>query len=100
MRKTPYKHQVKNHTRSGRPVRSYERGKGRKPRQPRKTSRSKKVVVGGAYSTIRIELEYFERSKEKFELKTNRYDSALSQGLSKRKNVEDPKTITLQGVRR
>lgn len=51
-RKTPYRHEVSPHIRAGKPIGSYERGKGKKPNQSNTAPR----VVGKSGSSYIVTL--------------------------------------------
>ncbi|MBW2672006.1 MAG: hypothetical protein JRD89_01155 [Deltaproteobacteria bacterium] len=51
-RKSPYRHKVRAHKRKGRPVRSYERGKGPKPRDKTRSRRRASALRPARRSTI------------------------------------------------
>lgn len=103
-RKSPHKHKVKEHTRQGRRIAEYERGKGKKP--SRKIRRkTKKVVVGKKRGKIESDFTKFvftiiyqEGKEERSTIKSSGYFSALDDGLRKRKRTDPPHRIRIRGV--
>jgi len=105
-RKSPFKHKVREHTRAGRPVQRYVRGKGKKPRQLTKHNKSRvvgqtraKSVIGDlGFRNFDVDIEYLQGSSERFTVRSPNYPSALNSGMSRRKSIDDPKKIWIKGV--
>lgn len=74
-RKTPYKHPVKNHVRSGAKVRNYERGKGKKP----KVFSIKRQGRGGVNYGVQI---FHAGGSERYNVAAGTYVGALKTGLN------------------
>lgn len=80
-RKSPYRHDVGGHTRSGRPVSPYERGKGAKPRtrsRPRRVVGSTKADTG--YS---ITVGYPTGPGDSFNVEASSFLEAIDQGVKR-----------------
>lgn len=108
-RKSPYKHKVRAHKRLGRPVRKYERGKGRKPAQS-VGRRRRRIVVGkpvvvestrepfthsaGGYD---ITITYFDRDVERFEVEAKKYEEAITVGEERRGKAKPIRMIRMRG---
>lgn len=94
-RKTPYKHDVRNHLRGGKPVNKYERGRGGKPKVTRKSR-----VVGGSLpshgsSTYDVTVSY-AGSSEVLNVDARNYLGALDAGLAGRDKIERPKSVRMR----
>jgi len=87
-RKSPYRHPVKGHTRSGIKVGNYERGKGLKPRKP-----SKERARGRGDFTV---LLYFDSERESHPVRANTYVNALNAGLGMMQTPEIPDRIRIR----
>jgi len=74
-RKTPYKHPVKTHIRSGAKVRNYERGKGRKS----KDSSLKRLGGGGVNYRVQV---FYPSGSESHNVGGVTYVGALKSGLT------------------
>jgi len=88
-RKSPYRHPVKSHTRSGIKVSHYERGKGSKPKQP---LRIRKPLNGGDFTVI----VFFDGERESHPVKAKTYTDALNSGLNRIQTPEIPQRIRIR----
>ena len=95
-RKTPYKHPVKKHKRKGKPVNKYERGKGDKAKNQRKSR-----VVGGNPSSSAFDVTVnYVGSAEVLNVDARNYLGALDRGLETRDKIERPTSIRMRMVNR
>ncbi len=62
MRKSPVRHRVKSHTRKGKRIQSFERGKGNKPQRPSRVVRKPDKET----SPDAVTEEFYREMKEKF----------------------------------
>ncbi len=94
-RKSPFKHDVKNHVRKGRPVVQYERGKGD---QAKKSKRKSRVVGGGSNSSSSVYdvTIIYDGSSERFDVDARNYLGALGGGLSDRDRVDSPSIVRMR----
>ena len=74
-RKTPYRHPVKSHVRSGNRVTNYERGKGNKPKGASKSSLGR----GGVNYSVQV---FYPSGSESYSVGGATYVGALKSGLS------------------
>ena len=74
-RKTPYKHPVKTHVRSGVKVKNYERGKGNKPKD------SSSNILGGRGVNYRVQV-FYPSGSEAHKVGGSTYVGALKSGLN------------------
>lgn len=88
-RKSPYRHPVRSHTRSGIHVGKYERGKGSKPKPRRRDpSTGKKFTV----------IAHFGRGRESLPVRANTYSTALREGLGMIQTPEIPDRIMIRRI--
>lgn len=92
-RKSPYKHKVRAHKRKGIPVRQYERGKGKKPKE-RPPLRRKTAQMNG--STYRVVLIYPERERETLTLTGRNYVEVINPALQSRSRLEGPRQVRIR----
>lgn len=93
-RKSPYRHDVSNHVRQGRPVQKYERGRGGKPAlNPRR-----RRVVGGVspLSHYDVTIVYVGTEEERLDVDAKDYVSALDSGMGSREGIQSPRKIRLR----
>jgi len=107
-RKSPYKHKVRKHMRLGRPVRKYERGKGRKPATPIRVRRRRvvgapvrgkkpRVEPSGSGSLYDITINYPGGPPDRFDVDARSYMGALDSGIVDRERTVAPKMIRIRG---
>ena len=110
-RKSPYEHPVKAHTRKGRPVKRYRRGKGKKPLRVR---RKRRVVteVGVIKKVRRIPVEKLKKKFRNYRVTITHVDApsetvltpgkdyanAADRGMVKKKSPEPFKRVRIVGV--
>jgi len=87
-RKSPYRHPVRSHTRSGVKVGKYERGKGPKPKPPSRTHPS---MQGGFTVSL-----YFDHESESHSVRAKTYVMALNAGLGMIQTSEIPDRIRIR----
>lgn len=90
-RRSPYRHPVRGHKRSGVDVKNYERGKGSKPKQKIKT----RIPLKGGDFTVLI---YFDRERESHPVRAKTYTEALNAGLRMIQTPEIPDQIRIRRV--
>jgi len=91
MRKSPYKHPVKAHTRKGYPVTNYERGRGKKPRT---RSRPRKFIASG--DSFNIQIFYEKEPSETFTQSGKNYAEVINPSLLRRKSPKNPTIMMLE----
>ena len=91
-RKSPYKHRVRSHTRKGRLVRSYERGKGERPLP---APRRRPVSPRSSGQFFRVRILYSDGGVETVIVNASSYLSAIDKGLMERRRLGTPYTIAL-----
>lgn len=105
-RKTPYKHDVKSHTRSGRTVKSYVRGMGEKAVRAMKKRAAKRVAERvvtvkkkdvSKTNNFTVRVEYVDKSYEHVDVNAPDYINALDGGIDGRKI---PKELAVIRIRR
>ncbi len=107
-RKSPHKHTVRKHKRLGRPVRKYERGKGRKPAAPVRIRRRRvvgapvrgktpRVEPSGSGSLYDVTVIYPEGPPDRSEVDARSYMGALDSGIVDRERAVAPKMIRIRG---
>ena len=101
LRKSPYLHQVKSHTRQGKQIDTYERGKG----DPLRTRSRPKTVVGkggtkplGAKGEYTVSLYYSGFDFENFEIESSDFEEAMHQGFAKSRSPEFPEKVKVRCV--
>ena len=94
-RKTPYKHPVSAHTRSGKPITNYVRGKGDKPTKSR---RSRVVGESPLSSEFDVTVSYISTS-EKIPVEAKNYIIAFGRGVELREKTEDPVRVKIRMVK-
>ena len=99
-RKSPYRHDVREHKRSGKngayPVHKYKRGKGDEPpHNPRR-----RRVVGGMNpgGLFDVSVFYVGEASERFSVDAKDYGGALGEGIESRDKSLPPETIKLRKV--
>ncbi len=122
-RKSPVRHKVRKHKRLGRPVQSYMRGHGDKPKLGRRTRRSgvsaprpasrsvghsgnprgnpgRGRVVGNPSNPsgtgYDVRIYYIDYRSERFSVDAKDYPSALTGGLEQRDIIEPPKIVRMR----
>ena len=118
-RKSPCRHRVKEHKRLGRPVHSYMRGLGDKPRLGGRVHRRGGIgsrstgysgnpgdnpgrgrVVGNPTSpsgtAYDVNIYYADYRSERFNVDAKDYPSALTGGLEQRDTIEPPKIVRMR----
>ena len=107
-RKSPYHHEVRNHVRQNRPVRQYERGKGRKPAQPpgRRRRVGNPVVrnpIGNPQSRsagiFNVHITYFDGDTERLDVDGKNYVEAIAAGEEGRDKPKPPRIIRMRELR-
>lgn len=88
-RKSPYRHPVRRHIRSGVEVKRYDRGKGSKPKQASKT---RTPLKGGDFTV----LIYFDSERESHPVRAKTYTAALNAGLGMIQTPEIPDRIRIR----
>ena len=73
-RKSPYKHNVRSHTRKNRPVKRYVRGAGKKPVVRR---RPRKIIQHKQNNSFTARVEYTDYSSETLDVSGKSYVEAL-----------------------
>lgn len=91
-RKTPYRHKVSSHVRSGVKVSNYERGKGRKLVKPK--HRSKKGMNVNYSVTL-----YFDKGSEKHPVPGPTATAAAKQGINQIQTPEIPRRMKIERVK-
>lgn len=105
-RKSPYRHHVKNHVRSNRPVRDYDRGSGDKPldrrsRRHRVVGETMEEVTGeemGLIGPYTVTIDYVEAPSEVIVQSAPDYGAAIDPALERRTSIMVPRRVTLRGV--
>lgn len=93
-RKSPFRHKVRDHYRSGRPVSRYWRGKGDKPR-PRLVKVFHPHVGNSSPTDYNVEIKYSSSSENLFVV-ANDVLSAMDKALQMRSRIESPTSIILR----
>jgi len=88
-RRSPYRHPVRSHIRSGVEVKKYERGKGSKPKR---TQRTRIPARGGDFTVI----VFFDGERESHPVKAKTYTDALNSGLNRIQTPEIPQRIRIR----
>jgi len=99
VRKTPYRHKVREHVRSSPKgkvvkVREYERGKGEPRKKVNVFTKVKKFTKSSPRGFFLI-INYPD-GKESFEVKASSYLDAVSNGLIMRKRVDMPLSVRVK----
>ena len=89
-RKSPYKHKVRNHIRSGKPVINYQRGKGE---QKKINNIIKNYSHGGGSYNVSI---FYDSGSEKLTIPAVTPISALDMGIELRKQSNIPKRLVIR----
>ena len=92
-RKSPYRHEVSNHVRQGRPVQRYARGKGDKPPH---NPRRRRVVGGTSPLSLYGITVIYVGSSEDFDVDAKDYLGALDSGLGSREEIRPPRKIRMR----
>ena len=94
-RKSPYKHTVKDHIRSGRQVKNYLRGKGNK------TAVTKKFSLGSSPYIVKV--TYLDRSSETVDVSPSKkrdvttvFRNALNIGVELRRYIKPPIIVSVR----
>lgn len=88
MRKHPYRHQVKAHTRSGHHVHNYVRGKGKhdvKMANPTMSITPRNIS--------KVTIKYLDQKSESFSLNTPNHAQAIKEAMEKRKKSALPMVV-------
>jgi len=88
-RKSPYKHPVKSHVRSGMKVKKYERGQGNRPNN----STSREVGRGGVNYGVQV---FYPGGSESYSVEGATYVGALKSGLVRMKAEAAPYRVHLK----
>ncbi len=96
-RKSPVKHKVSGHTRKGKKIEEYVRGKGKK----KKVSRRSRVVVGSSLVEVpyRVSIFYARGPREEFFVDVKSLDQGLREGMSRRESVSPPSVVRIRRSR-
>ena len=89
MRKSPYLHPVKGHTRAGVKVNNYERGKGGKPTR-RATVRPRR---GSPDYTVKL---YFDVGSESHQVPATNFTDAAQQGIRSLQTPQIPRRMRIR----
>lgn len=92
MRKSPYKHPVKSHIRSGRKVHNYIRGRGEKPTKLADPRISFKKPSPKPPTKFTVSIKYL-KSRETFQVDASSHDNAIKIAMAKRKSIKSPKEV-------
>ena len=90
MRKSPFKHHVKSHIRSGKRVHDYDRGKGKQPKKLANPMMNKTKKSDTNHTVI---IKYNKSSSEKIQVNAKNHPNAIDKALNMRKSTEFPMLI-------
>ncbi len=100
-RRTPIEHTVSEHTRKGKVIAPFQRGKGKRASKTVR-SRVKKTVQKpsgdpiGVEGSYRVRLWYVSHSNEKFDLESTNFQEAQKSGFGMSSNVEHPIKVSVR----
>ena len=87
-RKSPIKHHVRSHTRSGNPVHDYDRGHGEHP--PKLSNPHIKSGNKQEIKNYQVIIKYTNLPTESFPVKSKNYPQAIELGLLSRLHITPP----------
>jgi len=94
MRKSPYKHNVSGHFRSGKFIDNYDRGKGRKPAEP-----ARKPSLGRSSDTGFKVTMYYPGGRRTLPVKAGTFTEAIMRGFDQA-DGGDPSHVMVRRGRR
>lgn len=99
MRKSPYRHHVKNHVRRNgkgtwKPVKDYDRGKGEKEER-----RRRRRVVGGSENPYHVNIYYVEEGPEIMDMEAKSGHEVVERSITDRETQDYPYKISFRRMK-